>query len=160
MIQLSGNATRIYAVHVNGRDNDEFRAFVEKHKGLYSDEITDILKRLKVIGTREGARAHYFKQAEGLPGDLVCALYDLEEARLRLYCIRLGSDVIILGGGADKPPDIRAWQEKDDLKTAAKLMIRVSKDFLERIREKEIRIDDSTNRLVGNLEFGDDDDED
>ncbi|MBA3664408.1 MAG: hypothetical protein H0W61_09395 [Bacteroidetes bacterium] len=94
-----------------------------------------------------------------MPGDLVCALHDLDESKLRLYCIRFGSIAVIIGGGGTKPEGTKAWQDKDDLKGAAELMIKVSQDYYLRTREGEIKLDPFTNKLVGNLKFGEDEEE-
>ena len=52
---------------------------------------------------------------EGIPGDGVCALFDLPNSNLRLYCIRYGNSIIILGGGGQKPKTISAFQENEKL---------------------------------------------
>jgi len=152
--RLSGKASAIYAVHLAGEDRNEFYRFIEEHKNNYTEELKDIVTRLELMGKKNGARQVYFKEAEGLPGDLVCALYDLEDSKLRLYCMRLGSCTLILGGGGTKPKTIRSWQQKPDLKAAAELMIRVSKDIYQRQKDKEIKLDPVTNRFTGNLKFG------
>jgi len=55
--------------------------------------------RLKIIGNETGARESFFKTKEGIPGDGVCTLYDTPDKKLRLYCIRYGKQLIIIGAG-------------------------------------------------------------
>jgi hypothetical protein len=66
-----------------------------------------------------GARATFFKEFEGSPGDGVCALYDMPGKQLRLYCIKFGMTAIILGGGGPKGKEVRSWQDDPVLKKVA-----------------------------------------
>ena len=93
----------------------------------------------------------YFKLFEGKPGDGVAALYDKEEHKLRLYCIRYANTIIILGGGGRKVTD--AWQEDPELTDHVELMIRVSKEISERIRNKEIKFINNGHDFEGDLIF-------
>ena len=60
------------------------------------------------------------------PGDQVCALYDEDEKKLRLYCIRLGAQILILGGGGHKPSDTRALQETPKLEIENEFVRKIS----------------------------------
>jgi hypothetical protein len=57
---------------------------------------------------------------------------------LRLYCIRFGTTVILLGGGGHKPKSIRALQESEKLKTENYLLREVSELTFRKMKEKEI----------------------
>lgn len=119
----------------------------------FKSETIDILKRLKSIASNEGAREQYFKTREGKPGDLVCALYDRPNSQLRLYCVRLGGSLIILGGGGHKHKMIRALQSDPKLSSENSLMVRLSDELLQRLRNKEILYVNDYMDLEGDLDF-------
>jgi len=96
-------------------------------------EIDEIYKRLKTIGYRFGARESFFKHFEGKPGDNVCAIYDYPNKNLRLYCIRYGMSVIILGSGGPKPKEIVSWQYDPVLRKEASYVIALAEHIGNRI---------------------------
>jgi hypothetical protein len=151
--EFSGEAAAIYSVLPDGSDTTLFDDFLSRHQHSHRGELRNIIERLEIIGKETGARAVFFKEKEGKPGDGVCALYDNPDHRLRLYCIRYGSGIIILGDGAPKPKDIRAWQEDDALSRAAIEMIEISQLITERIKIGEIKFGKMGGSLEGNLSF-------
>jgi hypothetical protein len=157
--RLSGDQASIYAVMVDGEKGNRLEQFIEHNRNDHKDEVVDILARLSAIGKQVGARIEFFKEREGLPGDLVSALYDKPRSKLRLYCIRFGKTTLILGGGGVKPKDIRAWQENGQLTREAELMILVSKLVAERIKDKDIRWDENQMDLLGDLDFKEQEDD-
>ncbi len=89
---------------------------------------------------------------------MVCALYDEPDRDLRLYCIRNGNVAIILGGGGLK--EVKAWQEDPKLSKEANAMIQVSEDIYQRIKEGDLRWSPDGKKLIGNLSFSEDEEED
>jgi len=153
---FNGKAANIYAI-VNENENlTTFDRFIKDNLAIFKSEIIDIVKRLKTINTLTGAKEFFFKLIEGLPGDGVCALYDSPDSHLRLYCIRFGNSIVIVGGRGEKPKDIRAWQENKRLAKEVNFMIGVSKRLTLRIKEREIEFSKNETSLIGNLEFYDD----
>ena len=108
---LSGSECTIYSIVPAGSNLSIFREFIERNKTDFAKEVKDITERLTLIGKGTGARVGFFKEFEGRPGDGVCALFDLPGNHLRLYCIRFGMTVIILGGGGPKGKETRNWQD-------------------------------------------------
>ena len=84
---------------------------------------------------------------EGKPGDGICAVTDLK-GKLRLYCIRFGNILLILGGGGRKTT--RTYQEDPKLYSEIQLLQKVSEALSKAIKEKDIRIE-SDGSLGGNL---------
>lgn len=152
---FTGNEATIYSVILNNEDKTLFDKFVEENSNSFKDEIIFILNRLETISTKTGAREIYFKFKEGKPGDGVVALYDELESNLRLYCIRYGTQIIILGGGGYKPKDISALQEDEKLKEENYLLKKISKEITERIKDKRIEFSNFGQELEGELEFED-----
>jgi hypothetical protein len=130
-----------------------YEAFLEENMGEYREEVRDINNRLKLIGTKHGARHSYFKHFEGKYGDFVCALYDLPDKNLRLYCIRYGADVVILGGGGLKTQSTRAWHDDPKLTDEATRIIEYAKDLARRMAHGEVYLSRNKPALEGNFYF-------
>lgn len=109
--RFSGSACTIYSVIPKGSPETLFDEFLHENATLYGMEVGELLSRLKQIGESEGLREGYYKSNEGRLGDNICALYDTPGGRLRLYFIKYGNDVIIIGGGGYKDKEMRAWQD-------------------------------------------------
>lgn len=135
---FSGPQASIYSIRVNDENETLFEKFLNENKDTFENEVFDILQRLDLIGYEHGVRRRYFKENEGGLGDLICALYDNPAANLRLYCIRMGSAVIIIGGGGHKPKTIRALQEDAKLTQENYLLREVSKLLGVKMKEGEI----------------------
>lgn len=151
--ELSGSEASVYTVLLTGEQKTRFDLFIEENSALYLSEIKNILLRLKTIGTNVGARESYFKKNEGTPGDGVCALYDDPSKKLRLYCIRYGSNLVILGGGGPKPKQIRTWQQDPKLKAEAEFLIQLSSQITKRLIEKDIYYINNRQDFEGDLFF-------
>ena len=149
--ELSGNKATIYTV-IDCNDNKTlFDYFLEENGDLHLSEIKDIIARLKVIGEKTGAREQFFKLNEGSPGDGVCALYDLPNYKLRLYCIRYGTQIIILGGGG--PKKVQKLQQDEKLTKESYFLRELSIKITERLRDKDINYNYSGDKFEGDLEF-------
>ena len=152
---LSGSYATIYNVLID----DEltlFDRFVAENVQENRIELKNILDKLKTIGCETGARISHFKENEGSLGDGVCAMFDLPDKKLRLYCIRYGTQIIILGGGGLKPEDIRAWQDDPKLTLEASLIIKVAKRINKAIiKDKDIEFSDDQMEFEGDLVYED-----
>ena len=94
---FSENKASVYSIATEEIEGTLFDRFLVAYKSLYLENVLDILGRLRSIG-EVGAKEHYFKMDEGLhTDDLVCALFDLPDKNLRLYCIRLYKHIVIVG---------------------------------------------------------------
>ena len=87
MEPYSGSEAKVYSIIPEGEEETLFEKFVDENLVSYKEEIKDILKRLKQIGHKTGARESFFKH-EGdnefvrKYGKYVWALYDDEERKL------------------------------------------------------------------------------
>lgn len=150
---LSGNKASVYSVIIDNEDITLYERFLAENKTSFLSEIKDINKRLEIIGKQTGAREHYFKPNEGDLGDGVAALYDLPSKNLRLYCIRYGTQLIILGGGGKKK--VQKLQQDAKLKLENFLLRDISKLITEKLNDDLFFINDGLD-FDGNLEFEDD----
>jgi putative component of toxin-antitoxin plasmid stabilization module len=149
--KLSGAEASVYSVFLLDQQDTLFNRFINKNINSFKSELKDIINRIKVIGNKTGAREQFFKLKEGKPGDGVCALYDHPDRNLRLYCIRYGKALIIVGGGGQKTT--QTLQEDSILKEENYFLRQVAKDIKERMQEGEIEFSDYYMDLLGNLEF-------
>jgi hypothetical protein len=156
---FSGDSGSVYSVYFYDSNKTLFEIFIEENTISFKSELLDIISRLKVIGYKTGAREQFFKHNEGNPGDGVCALYDETEKQLRLYCIRYGTNLIILGGGGQKSKNIRALQDDEKLKTENFLIRKISEQITVRLKNRQIEWSDDYMDLKGNLEFNTEDDD-
>lgn len=131
----------IYSVAVDGADQTLYDLFLEENEGDYRAELGEIANKLNTMSSRTGFAENFFKLNEGKPGDGVCALTDLK-GKLRLYCIRFGNILLVLGGGGPKSKLIRAYEEDPKL-LSENLMIReVSNAMAKAIREKDLILEE------------------
>lgn len=154
--QLSGRKTKIYSVLVENESKSLFDNFLEENTEKNQPEILEILQRINSIAQKEGAKEHYFKKAEGTLGDGVEALYDANNRKLRLYCIRYGSVVLILGGGGAK--NVRALQDDPKLKKENYVLRQISKILTQAMKEGELQWNNDFDDFTGNLTFDDNED--
>ena len=155
MNDFSGSKATIYSAILEEDDESEttlFEHFITENLKTHHAEIQNILSRLKAIGQKTGARDQYFKEWEGVPGDGVCALYDDPDKHLRVYCIRFGSGVLVIGGGGPKPKYMKALQESEKLTQENDYMKIVSQEIAKRIKEKDIIWSGET-ELEGDFKF-------
>lgn len=102
------------------------------------------------MGCVVGALEAYFKLDEGLDwNDRVCALYDTPDKHLRLYCIRLSEQIVIVGNGA--PKTVRAWQDDPRLSREVREMMCYSRIIRTRLENGYLRISANGLRIEGNL---------
>ena len=149
----SGEIASLYTVMVdgpNGTITTKLDQFYEKYRGKYPTDLMNIVRRLKSLGNTTGCTENFFKLDEGLdPDDLVCALYDIPDINLRLYCIRLSEQITILGDGG--PKTTRTWQEDKNLEREVNEMMNVSKIIRTKMKSGDLRISTDGLRLEGDL---------
>lgn len=150
---FSGKKATIYVV-LNELGENPFREFAVSCGKDYEDKLLNFIGRIKSIGTQVGAIEDYFKlhenERKGV-GDNVCALYDVPDKEMRLYCVRISEQILILGGGGPKPEHIRAWQDCPILSKAARYMISISETIKTRLQTGTLAISDNGMEFTGDL---------
>lgn len=149
--EFSENRAVIYSVAI---DNNPLTLFVEENEVVFSEEIQLIIDRLEIIGNFTGAREHYFKINQGTLGDGICALYDIPDKNLRLYCIKYGSTCIVLGGGGYK--NVRVLQDDEKLKKENYLLRKISKMITNALIEGDLACSKDGSSFTGNLIINED----
>ncbi|REG82017.1 hypothetical protein [Algoriphagus antarcticus] len=152
---LSGRKASFYTVMRDGDNKSLFETFLEENSITFKNEIFDIIRRIKTISNKTGAIDGFFKPNEGKPGDGLCALYDQPGSKLRLYCIRFGREIVILGGGGPKPKPIRALQEDEKLKSENYQLREIAQKIMKSQIAKEIYFSKDYLDFEGELKFED-----
>ena len=150
--QFSGERSTFYTIQLED-GVVLFDEFLEENSKIYEKELKNITQRIRSMANQPGAQEHFFRQKEGKPGDGVCALYDQPKSKLRLYCIRYGNAIVILGGGGRKTT--RTLQEDPKLDKENKLMRELSQKITVRVKAGEIDFSVDELEFIGNLEFYD-----
>ncbi|MCR5433024.1 MAG: hypothetical protein K6F20_01375 [Bacteroidaceae bacterium] len=138
LTDLSGDACKIYSVARDGSEDTLLELFIDKFDAQYPKQIDEVLNKLRFMGFEGGAREGFFRKNEGKPGDGVVALLNAPNFPLRLYGIRFGTSLLILGSGGKKGAETRTWQQDNSLREAAEQMILLSALITQRIKDKEI----------------------
>ncbi len=146
--------TNFYSVVIDDSDDTEFEKFINKFTDSdYEYELHLILAILKnVVGDKKGARNNFFRperEAHALPSISVLKTIEIisddnsdptKNFPLRLYCLRISEEILILGSGGVKTSN--TFQDSPDCKPHAELMIKVHKAILEKIKDQELQIED------------------
>lgn len=102
----------LYSICFDGKDVSEYEAFLLKFKEdakLNEDYKKIILALEKIVAV--GAFERFFRP-EGKMNDHVAAL-SIDSRKLRLYCLRISDQILIVGNGGVK--NTRTYQENDEL---------------------------------------------
>ena len=107
-ISKSSN-TCLYSINFNDDNHTEFEKFIIKFKdnAVYNESFNSIIKVLSHI-LETGACERYFRNEGG-----VIKALGLDSKRLRLYCLRISDQILIIGNGGIKTT--RTYQEDQEL---------------------------------------------
>ena len=101
---------RFYAVKFEEDDKNQLDQFFSKYENKYSESVYYIQKWLAEIGEKRGATSRYFRTTDNYdylpPSAKEIKLFDgeIENSKmlLRLYCIVLSEEVVLLVNGGVK----------------------------------------------------------
>lgn len=102
----------LYSICFDGNAISEYETFVQKFKDdatLNTDYKNIILALEKIVAV--GAFERFFRP-EGKMSDRVAAL-SIDSRKLRLYCLRISDQILIVGNGGRK--DTRTYEESSEL---------------------------------------------
>lgn len=130
-LEQSDNVS-LYSICFNGNAVSEYENFVQKFKDdatLNTDYKNIILALEKIVAV--GAFERFFRP-EGKMNDHLAAL-SIDSRKLRLYCLRISDQILIVGNGGRK--DTRTYEESTelsgyvmDLQTFDKMLAEAQKD--------------------------------
>ncbi len=110
-LEQSDNVS-LYSICFDGNAISEYETFVQKFKDdatLNTDYKNIILALEKIVAV--GAFERFF-HPEGKMSDRVAAL-SIDSRKLRLYCLRISDQILIVGNGGRK--DTRTYEESAEL---------------------------------------------
>lgn len=110
-LEQSDNVS-LYSICFDGNAISEYETFVQKFKDdatLNTDYKNIILALEKIVAV--GAFERFFRP-EGKMSDRVAAL-SIDSRKLRLYCLRISDQILIVGNGGQK--DTRTYEESAEL---------------------------------------------
>jgi hypothetical protein len=110
-LEQSDNVS-LYSICFDGNAISEYESFVQKFKDdakLNTDYKNIILALEKIIAV--GAFERFFRP-EGKMNDRVAAL-SIDSKKLRLYCLRISDQILIVGNGGEK--STRTYEESSEL---------------------------------------------
>lgn len=126
----TGRKASFFSVITDDNQDDEFSLLAERlYSTEHKDKLLKLISKIQIMADKTGTR-DFFKD-EG--ANLVFRFnIDNDEAYpIRIYCIKYGSENIILGGGGIKLPTTQTYQEQDDLNSAVTLLRTVDKTLNE-----------------------------
>ena len=113
-IQTIGQSDKVglYSIFFDGKEENEFREFLRKFRdnATLNKDFQAIVRAIDRI-IANGALERYFR-TEGKMADRVTALA-IDSQRLRLYCLRISDQILIMGNGGVK--DTRTYEESKEL---------------------------------------------
>jgi len=157
MQQFSGSQSKVYSILPDdGTEQTLFEQFVDENVTEFRSEIKEILRRLKQIGHSTGARESFFKHEGdkafvGKYGRCVWALYDDEERKLRLYCVRFANVAIILGGGGYKDKAVIKWQDDEKLSQEVRKVMTYAECIFKQLEDRDLYWSKDGTSLEGNF---------
>ena len=144
---------KYYTFFVEDRMQSETEVFFSayEHEEEFAEDLNILVTWLKEIGENKGAKTHYFRPenaAEALPPPArIMAELTIGSCDLRLYCVRLSEEIVILAGGGRKTSD--AAQDSPDVKPKFQFANKMAKQLLKLLQERGIEIN---NKEIINLE--------
>ena len=142
---------RYYSIQMEDSDQPLFLEFVNNHAAdEYAEPLSLIRSWIKKIGNDIGAQEHYFR-FEGFRGGDARAFpppsrYLDIDCHLRLYCMRINQDIVILFSGAEKTAPTA--QACDLVRPHFLLANKLTRTIDQLLREGDIQIDEDRGELV------------
>ncbi len=128
----------LYSIRFENEEITEVEKFFRRFEGLeeYNEDLETILYYIDKIAEK-GALERYFRVAESKMRDSVCAI-PIETSRLRLYCLRLSDEILILGNGGVK--DRKTYNDTPLLNNVVNLLSRLDDWIKSRIKDNRISL--------------------
>jgi len=110
---LKTDVASLFTICFDGDDATEFQKFIEKFKEDASrqEELSVILTAINRMLNASGFLERYFRP-EGKMKDHVVAL-PIESSKIRLYCLRMSDQVLIVGNGGVKRT--KTYEDSEEL---------------------------------------------
>lgn len=147
-----------YTIRLDNNAYSEMEKFILRFErdSQYQHDLENILALLVILGNEKGAKTRFFRDesaAQALPPEIKEALREnwvqFIDAGLRLFCLRITDEVVILLNGGIKSS--QKTNDSPDLAAKFRTAQQVSKAIHAKLRNRELQIMDK--KLVGDFEF-------
>ncbi len=147
-----------YSVKIENEAYSEVEKFILRFRedAVHGEELQNILALLKIMGNEKGALSVLFRDeamAQALPPERYHAirqnLVQFIDANLRLFCLRISSNIVILFNGGVK--ESQKTQDSSDLLTKFRVAQRFCKAINDKIKNRELKVGDT--QLMGDFEL-------
>ena len=144
------NKTCLYSISFEMDGTTEFEKFVDEFErnATYNGDYQRIIAALQAI-LRHGALERFFRP-EGKMNDHVAAI-PIEGSKLRLYCLRISEQIVILGIGGVK--NTQTYEEDPKLYGYVMDLQRFEKILYENIRKGYVSIQEKELSGIDNWTF-------
>ena len=144
------NKTCLYSISFEMDGTTEFEKFVDEFErnATYNGDYQRIIAALQAI-LRHGALERFFRP-EGKMNDHVAAI-PIEGSKLRLYCLRISEQIVILGNGGVK--NTQTYEEDPKLYGYVMDLQRFEKILYENIRKGYVSIQEKELSGIDNWTF-------
>ena len=143
-----GSGGTLYSVRFAGEKETELEKFLYNELLHKEKGFNEIVQRLSSMTDSLGYREQFFEMNEGLRTDSVAAL---KRGRIRLYCLRWSSSLLIVGTGGLKTA--QTYQKDMALRHIVPELQELDKLIMMRQRSGDIEIDHNNGSMRGNLIF-------
>lgn len=128
----------LYSIRFENEEVTEVEKFFRQFEAMekYNKELETILYYIDKIG-QKGALERYFRISEGKMRDGVCAI-PIETSRLRLYCLRISDEILILGNGGLK--ESKTYNESIHLNNSVTILSRLDDWIKSRIKNNRLSL--------------------
>jgi hypothetical protein len=152
---LAFEKVHYYTFQVKGHTETEVEKFFRKFANdqAYTPDLVNLHDWLVDIGSNRGAKPEYFRfedSAEALPPPQRF-LVEMPVKDLRLYCVRLSNEIVILANGGLKTA--QKVQDCPDLLPKFRFVNQLANAITKMIQEKEFRFAGKTILDLEKIEF-------
>ena len=137
-----------YTFQIEGDVETETEKFFERFENdaEFDEDLQNIAKWMIEIGDKRGAKPQFFRfegSAEALPPPaMYLAELEMPSNDLRLYCIRLSEEIVILANGGIKTA--QKVQDSPDLQAKFRFVGQIALRITEMIKDKSFRFSGKT----------------
>ena len=147
-----------YTIRLEGDTYSETEKFILRFEAdaQYQQDLENILALLVILGNEKGAKSRFFRDesaAQALPPEIREALREnwvqFIDAGLRLFCLRMTDEVVILLNGGIKSS--QKTNDSPDLVAKFRMAQQLSKAIDKQLRNRELQV--VGKKLIGDFEF-------
>lgn len=144
------DSVNFYTIRFDGEEKTEFDKFISEFMGKkeFEDDLQIITRWIDNIAKR-GALERYLRPESKMSDDV--SAIPIEVSKLRLYCLRISDNILILGNGGHKPKSQRNYNTDPHLNSCVEILANLDKNIKARKNQNRIIIHGKT--ISGDLSF-------